>query len=201
MLISVGAEDELSESVARRPIGDYILEPIIVEVVGLNGIGSVKAKISGLNQKAYYVGPVVVLADLDSPLGCPPALVRELRGGLSLAPSMLIRIAVLEIESWILADREGVSEWLEVPISVVSRNPETLEDSKRTLVHLARRSPNRGLREAIAPDRVLGAHRTGSGYNRSVGEFVTRHWNPDAARRNAPSLDRAITRIAGLAFP
>ena len=201
MLISVGAEDELSETVARRLIGDYILGARVVDVVGLNGIDSVKAKIYGLNQKAYYVGPVVVLADLDSPIDCPPALVRELSGGLPLAPSMLIRIAVLEIESWVLADREGLSEWLEVPISVIPRNPETLEDSKRILVHLALRSPNRSLREAIAPERVIGTHRTGPGYNETVGDFVNNHWNPEVARRNSPSLDRAISRIAGLASP
>lgn len=199
MLITVVVEDELSEAVAGRLIGDYIPQGIILEAAGLNGIGSVKAKIPGMNQRAYYVGPVFVIADLDNPEKCPLSLVQELIFGLEVAPAMLLRIAVPEIESWILADCEGIAQWLEIAASVVPRYPESVQDPKRTLVQLAARSHNRALREAIAPFRVLGTNRTGPNYNEAVGEFVAQRWNPEAARRSAPSLDRAITRIAGLA--
>ncbi len=64
---------------------------------------------------------------------------------------------------------------------------------------MAGRSLNRRLREAIAPARVRGTHRTGRAYNDEAGEFVSLRWNPEAARRNSPSLDRAITRICELA--
>ena len=163
--------------------------------------GSIESRIHGLNQRALYIGPVLALADLDRPMSCPVALVEQYVRGLRIAPNMLIRIAVLEIESWILADREGIAEWLAVPSNIVSRAPEELNDPKRSMVQLASRSAHRCLREAIAPLSVLGTSRTGPGYNEMVSEFVALQWNPEAARYNSPSLDRAITRIGELAAP
>ena len=128
-------------------------------------------------------------------------LVDELADELIIAPNMLIRVAVLEIESWIFADREGIAQWLGIAASVVPRYPESVQDPKRTLVQLAARSHNRALREAIAPSRVLGTNRTGPNYNEAIGGFVAQRWNPEVARRNAPSLDRAIARIAELRAP
>ena len=201
MFITLAIEDALSEAVARRLILEYIPRAEVFDVVGSSGIGSVKRQITGMNHRARYVGPVLVLADLDKPQSCPPALVHDLTDGLPISPRMLIRIAVLEIESWILADREGMARWLGVASSVVFPHPENLDDPKRAFVQLASRSQNRRLRESIAPRRVLGTNRTGPDYNETVCEFVTNYWNPEVARRNSPSLDRAITRIAELAAP
>ena len=198
MLIAVAVEDSLSESVAIRLIEEYAAQAEIARVTVLEGINNVKGQMRNLNQIALYQNPLLVLVDLDNPQSCPPALIRQLRGGLTVSPNMLIRVAVLEIESWIIADREGLANWLGLDVGTIPRNPESLSDPKRTLAQLAVRSRNRGLREAIAPTRVIGTHRTGLGYNDTLGEFVTQHWNPEAARRNAPSLDRAITRIAEL---
>ena len=199
MLVTVAVEDELSASVAERLIGDYVPRAEITRVMVLGGINNIKGRMQGLVQIAWLQDMVLVLADMDSPRGCPPDLVSELYGELTIAPNMLIRIAMLEIESWILSDREGIARWLEIALNAVPRNPEGLNDPKRSLVQLAARSRNRRLRETIAPRRVLGTNRTGPGYNEAVGEFVTQLWNPADARRNASSLDRAIVRIAELA--
>lgn len=201
MLVTLAIEDALSEVVARRLIGEYIPWAEIFDVVGSSGIDSVKRQITGMNHRARHVGPVLVLADLDRPQSCAPTLVRDLTGGLPISSRMLIRIAVLEIESWIIADREGMARWLGVASSVVFPNPENLDDPKRAFVQLAARSRNRRLRESIAPKRVLGTNRTGPDYNETVSEFVANHWNPEIARRNSHSLDRAIVRIAELTFP
>ena len=119
-------------------------------------------------------------------------------GGLTVAPNLLIRIAVLEIESWIMADRDGVAEWLGIAASAVPLRPERVPDPKRALVQLAARSRNRALREAIVPRRGLGSHRVGPFYNDAVGEFVAHLWDPDVARRCSGSLERAVFRVAGL---
>ena len=197
MHITLVVEDDLSEVVAKRLIGEYLSMAEIYEVFVAGG--SIKKYIPGLNQRARFLGPVLALADLDRPLSCPAVLVQELTSELLKDPNLLIRIAVLEIESWILADREAIAGWLGVATNVVSRNPESLDDPKRTLVQIAGRSRNRRLREAIAPIRVLGTNRTGPNYNETLARFVTQNWKPEAARRNAPSLDRAIVRIAELA--
>ena len=199
MRITLVVEDDLSGVVAKRLVNQYLPAAEIsgVFVAG----GSIKGRIPGFNQRARHFGPVLALADLDRPMRCPIDLVRELSNGLIVEPDLLIRIAVLEIESWILADRENMAQWLGVSVGNIPRNPESLEDPKRTLVQLANRSRFRRLREGIAPIRVLGTHRTGPNYNAIMGEFVSGHWNPETGRRNAPSLDRTIVRIAELATP
>ena len=199
MQITLAVEDILSRAVARRLVDEYLPMAHIFEefVTG----GSIESRIPGLNQRAIYIGPVLAIADLDRPRSCPADLVDQFRKGLALAPAMLIRVAVLEIESWILADRSAIARWLGVAANIVSRDPELLGDPKRSLVQLASRSSKRYLREAIAPPTVLGTSRTGPGYNDALEEFVTQRWNPEAARRNSPSLDRAITRITELAAP
>ena len=199
MLVSLAVEDTLSESVARRLIGEYAPSAEIANVAGLAGVDSVQRQIPRLNQIARSMGPVLALVDLDRPSTCPGNLVRNLSGSLTIDPQLLIRVAVLEIESWIIADREGIAGWLSISASIVPRDPESLDDPKRAFVNLARRCRNRSLREAISPRQVIGTHRTGPGYNQLVGDFVRHVRNPDAARRNSPSLDRAINRIAELA--
>ena len=196
MHITLVVEDDLSGVVAERLVDEYLSAAQVLELFVAGG--SIRGRIQGLNQRARFNGPVLALADLDRPLSCPAALVRELTGGLVLHPNMLIRVAVVEVESWVMADREGIAGWLRIAANAVPRNPESLADPKRTLVQLAGSSRTRSLREAIAPLRVLGTHRTGPNYNEAVGEFVTQLWDPESARRNAPSLDRAITRIAEL---
>ena len=199
MLITLAAEDDLSIAVAKRLVGEYAPAAEIVDlrVAG----GSIKSLIPSLNQIARHIMPVLAFADLDRPQSCAPDLVRELSNGLTISPDMIIRIAVMEIEAWIMADREGFAKWLSIAASIVSRDPESLNDPKRTLVNLAARSRKRALREGIAPDYVRGTHRTGASYNILLDEFVTQHWNPEAARANAPSLARTIARIAQLAAP
>ncbi len=148
---------------------------------------------------ARHIGPVLVLADLDRPLSCPAALIQDLLRGVTIAPKMLVRIAVLEIESWIMADREGLANGLSIAASTVPHNPEEVEDPKRALTHLAAGSRSRAIREGIAPRRVRGTHRVGPGYNVILGQFVEEHWSPEAARHNSPSLSRSISRILSLA--
>lgn len=123
MRVSLAVEDVLSESVARRLVHRYVPEAEITNVIGLNGIDSVKRRIPKLNQIARYQGSVLALADLDKPLECPANLVQEITKGLVVSPRLLIRVAVLEIESWILADRDAIARWLGVALSTVSRNP------------------------------------------------------------------------------
>ena len=201
MLAAIAVEDELSAYVAERLIGGYVPRAEITQVMVLEGINNIRGRMRDLVQIARFQDMVLVLADMDNPRGCPPGLLNELCGGLTIASNIIIRIAMLEIEAWILADREGVAQWLGIAANIVPRNPESLADPKRTLVQLAGRSRNRRLREAIAPARVTGTHRTGPNYNETVGDFVTRLWSPQAARHNAPSLHRAVLRIAELATP
>lgn len=201
-MITLAVEDTLSETVTTRLVNDYLPGVWVREVIGRQGIGYIRRRMRDLNQIALYENPVLVVADLDRPQDCAANRVFRLSNGLtSAAPNLLIRIAVLEIESWIMADLEGIAGWLRIAANTLPRNPESLDDPKRALVQLASRSRNRMLREAVGPSRVLGTNRTGPNYNEAVGDFVTQLWNPEVARRNSHSLDRAIARIVELAAP
>ena len=197
-MITLAVEDRLSEAVAKRLLADYAPDMPVTGTEGLNGFGQLKAKLPSFNMIARYREPVLIITDLDNPASCPVALIQEWRQNLVFEPGLLFRVAVMEIEAWLIADRSRLAQWLGIEDRLVPRNPEHITQPKESLVALARRSPKRALREAIVPRRN-GTRTTGPGYNDHVSDFATRHWNPEMARRSAPSLERAIARIAELA--
>ena len=198
MFITLGVEDRLSELVARRLLTEYAPNFEVFETLGLRGNRQLRRSLRPLNAIATRQRPALIITDLDRPQSCPPALLREWASGLTLSPNLLIRVAVLEIEAWLLADQAGIAQWLGISANRIPANPETVLDPKRTLVELANRSRNRDLRTAIVPRRGIGTHQIGPGYDQMVGEFALQHWNTEAARSTARSLDKAIIRIGEL---
>ncbi|HEY7320113.1 MAG TPA: hypothetical protein VIE89_21300, partial [Candidatus Binatia bacterium] len=53
------------------------------------------------------------------------------------AQNMCFRVAVREVEAWLLADRERISRFLSVPLSRIPTNPEGERDAKEVMVSLA----------------------------------------------------------------
>ena len=199
MYITLAVEDRLSEAVAMRLIADYAPGWQVFQTRGLQGYSYLKRNLHKLNQIARYQHPALVFTDLDRPLSCPPALLRDWIGNIRRSPDLLIRVAVLEIESWLLADRHSLADWLSVAVRRVPANPESIANPKRRLMELAARSPKRELREALVPRQGIGTDQIGPDYNRTAGDFAANLWDPEMARRSAPSLERAIVRIAELA--
>lgn len=195
MLITLGAEDLLSESVARRLVREYAPEAQIINVMGLRGNQSLRRRMRDFNEIASSLGPSIVFTDLDRPESCPAELVREWTNGLRVAPNLLLRVAVMEIEAWALGDRQEIAEWLSIPVEIVPRSPDEVLDPKQELIRLARRSRKRELHTALVRSLPDGLFRPGPGYNDYLGNFVAQFWKPETARLNSPSLDRAIKRI------
>ena len=195
MLITLGVEDLLSESVARRLVSEYTPGAQITNVMGLQGNQFLRRQMRVFNEIARHRGPSIVFTDLDRPESCPAELVRDWTSGLQVAPKLLMRVAVMEIEAWVIADRQSFAEWLGIATNVVSRNPDDIPDPKRELVDLARRSRKRELREALVMSLPDGLFRPGPGYNAYLGSFIAQLWKPETARVNSPSLNRAIRRI------
>ena len=108
-------------------------------------------------------------------------------------PQPECRVAVREIESWVMADRVEFSRWLRVPVANVSESPDSLADPKESLINLARKSNRGGVRDGIVPPpgRPIGPD-----YNGLLCGFVQRDWRPESARLTSPSLDRAMHRMA-----
>jgi len=135
-----------------------------------------------------------LLVDLDND-NCPPELVADWLG--PHAPQHLyIRVAVREVEAWLLADRQTLADFLSISPARIPLDPETMLDPKECLLRLALRAPRR-LREDLVI-QVDGNVRQGPGYNPLLSEFAADQWSASDAALHAQSLQRAIQCLAML---
>lgn len=144
-------------------------------------------------RQASHVMRHLLLADLDRH-PCPPALLNAW-GARSEHARLMLRVAVREVEAWLLGDRTGVASWLQVPAVRVPAAPEAEPDPKAVLLALGRRSRSRRFASEFCPAPGSSASQ-GPLYNAHVGRFASEQWNLAAARRVVPSLDRACSRIS-----
>jgi hypothetical protein len=188
-----GAVEGMVDEVVLRRLIDEVDVPI-GPIHGKNGKADLRKKIQGYNQAAERQR-WVVLVDLDHERDCAP----DLRAAWVPSPGKFLtfRVAVREIEAWLLADRERIAKFLGVAVAKVPRNPDSLDDPKMALVGLARHSRSRAIREDMVPDPKSGRSE-GPAYASRISEFVTRHWRPSVAEKRSDSLRRcrrAIRRI------
>jgi len=132
----------LDEAVLRRLVDEA--GGSLQVVYGKMGKAHLRQSLNGYNQAARFT-PWVVLVDLDLEYECAPLLCGEWLP--NPAPDMCLRVAVREVETWLLADRERMARFLSVPVSRIPFDPEALDDPKGKLVQLARRSRRRDIRE------------------------------------------------------
>lgn len=130
--------------------------------------------------------PVVALADLERNPCAAQLLATELPGKSS---GFHLRIAVRMLESWLLADRAAIAEFLGVPESRIPQRPDELENPKRQIGALAARSRLKTIRLRVAPGDSGGI--VGREYAPAMKEFVNRRWRLAEARVVSSSLDRA----------
>ena len=84
---------------------------------------------------------------------------------------MLFRVAVREIEAWLMADSEGLAQFLGVRRGRIHNDPESIADAKRTIVELGRLSRKREIREDLVP-RPGSGRIVGPRYSSRLAEFV-----------------------------
>jgi hypothetical protein len=104
-----------------------------------------------------------------------------------------LRLAVPEAESWVLADRKGVSDFFKVSAAQIKADPDELEDPKREVLRLARKSKVRLIRDEMVS--ATDINRTGSGYNTHLSAMVRENWQAMRALERSSSLERAIRRL------
>jgi hypothetical protein len=138
--------------------------------------------------------PVFCIADTDR--GCAVTLLQQWlpRGA---PPQLLLRLAVTEAESWLLADQEGLSTFGRIPRKTIPPNPDTLPDAKQRFMALMHRYGRREQRLDMVINRQTHLIQ-GTGYNAQLADFVRRQWQPERAATRSPSLQRAINRMCGL---
>jgi len=155
------------------------------------GKGKIRKHISAYNNAAKYTH-FFVITDLDNEYQCAPSLINNWLPG-QRKSQLLFRVAVREIESWLLADRENFALYFSISKDLVPINPDNETDPKRTVISLAKRSRKREIREAIIP--IDDYARIGPGYNVQLQDYIQNIWNIDSARRNSQSLDKAIKAL------
>ena len=189
--VVLAIEDELSDTVLRRLLAVSARGFQVVRVVMARGFGQIKAKMETFATASVAV-PHIVLTDLDRH-ACVPALKADWQIR-AIPPQLSFHVAVREVESWLLADGQGIANFLQLPVSKVPTAPEGLTDPKQTLVNLARRSRSRRLRDELTPAKGSKAL-IGPLYNTRLGEFVRTAWDIDYAAAHAPSLRRTLSRL------
>lgn len=193
--IVIATEDILSESVAKRLVAETRSRFVVANALRRNGAGYLRSRFRSFCDIARRT-PVLLIADLDT-TACPSALIDTWSRRDAIPDQLLFRIAVRQIESWILADREGIAKFLSVRVANIPKAPDALGNAKHSLLRVAQKAP-RSIRDDLVAERNAIAAQ-GLGYNDLLSKFVRTTWNPRNAASRSGSLDRARMRLSELA--
>ena len=186
-------EGDIDEAVAIRLIQHSGHDAGIT--YGRRGIGYIREKLPGFNRSAKSIRYLTLVDFMDTGIECPPnVMTRWLPHP---EQGMQLRVVVREIESWLLADADGLAMFLSVRPALISSAPEAVQDPKQLLVNIARRSRKRTTRAALVPSNESTAQ-VGPRYNSELRAFVENHWSPVRASHRAPSLAKCIQRLAAI---
>ena len=160
-------------------------------VTSVNGKGVIDRDLKNYWEAARVL-PYVVFRDLDRDGGgCPVTLRAELiEHTPGESPDLLIRIVDQCIESWILADRQGVAEFCERPIASVRPCDSRPKD------HLLRLFQKAQFKDAVLHEG--GKLVFGPAYELHLQRLMTHHWSIERAAAESDSLRRALKRLTDL---
>ena len=190
-VIVEGATDEPVINALMRAAGWADSE---FRVTSVNGKGVIDRDLKNYWEAARVL-PYVVFRDLDRDGGgCPVTLRAELVEHTPCeSPDLLIRIVDQCIESWILADRQGVAEFCNRSAASVEPPP---SHHKLYLLRLMKDARLKKLEDAVEEKgRELDF---GPRYNTCLQNLMTNHWSIERAATESDSLRRALERLTEL---
>ena len=192
MSLALVVEGDTDLPVARKLAADADLE--VFTEMDAGGKHNIDAEIESYNGAAKGA-PWFVLRDLDKDAPCAGNLLKRI----DFHPSrwMCFRLVVRELESWLLADREGLATFFKVNPQRLLGNPDDEIDPTETLVNLCRTSGSRRVREGMVP-RLGSVTTVGPMYEALIIEFGTGPWSLGRASIRSPSLHRARQAIRKL---
>jgi hypothetical protein len=193
LTVSGAVEGLVDRAVATALLHHVRLQAGPVHVKG--GKPNLLARLDGYNNAARF-SPWLVLVDLDRHDECAAAFVRQHLP--DPAAGMHLRVAVRQVESWLMADAEELSTFLSVPRSSVPSDPDRCEDAKRDMVMLSGRSRRRLVRDEMLP-RPRSGRAVGPAYTSRLIEFVSTRWRPEHAAMRSESLERCVRRLLEVA--
>ena len=194
LYVALATEDELSEAVGKRLLSEveYLVEASLL--LRRNGYGYLR---SGLKKWCEIASqqPVVLLTDLDRYV-CPSELIRDWFGNVVRPNGLIFRIAVREIESWLLADHDAIRELIGQR-GRLPTDPDALVDPKGKLLALAKNASKDVRLDLVKEAGAIALQ--GIGYNARLTDFVSNVWNPERAAGRSASLRRAREKLRDFA--
>ena len=192
--VILAVEDALSNAVSTKILKHFGIEIVQRIPNTYQGNSYLQRRAPELNRSAAGPPYIFMFTDLDAPQNCPPQLIQSwIRAPLN--SGFFLRVAVMEIESWIMADRSALAGFLSIPVHRIPSNPDDIADPKECLVSLARRSNKTRLRNQLVPAPGATTARVGPEYNSRFSEFVQDHWDLERAAVASPSLKRTLDRL------
>lgn len=188
-------EDALQESVLLKLLRQYRQDLCLEFTLGKRGNQYIREHINGFIQASRAQIHHIILTDLDY-ISCSPQLFRDWNIEV-LNNNCLVRVAVREIEAWIIADRENFAAFMGIPVSRIPINTELIADPKAFIVNQARSAKKKELKDIVP----LGIGKQGPGYNTLIQRFIENEWEPESARKYNRSLDKAIVRLSDFLKP
>ena len=194
--ISAAVEGLVDEAVVRRLMTQVGAEA--GPIYGREGKGRLRTRINGYNHAARH-SPWIVLVDLDHDVECAPELCEAWVPHKS--ESLCFRVAIREVEAWLMADRERLAAFLSVPLARVPLDPDAEDNPKQVIISIAARSRRKQIVEDMVP-RPGSSRSVGPAYTSRMIQFAnetTNGWRPLVAADRSNSLHRAIECIRRLA--
>lgn len=193
MRINALVEGPVDESVVERVLRSTGHE--LADCWGKQGSAFIRDHVQQYATAARTAPLLVVVDQMDTRLECPPQVAAAWLP--HRPPGLVFCVAVREVESWLLADRNGVAELLRIRVGRIPKRPDEIDDPKRCLVALARQSRSSTVKRMFVPAANSTAQ-VGRLYTTGVQEFASSRWSIDDARRLSPSLNRCVERLSAI---
>lgn len=185
-------EGYLDEQIVRKIMGKFPYITVM-SCLGKRGKSYIGQNIQGYNRATLSPNfNCFCLIDLDQE-ECPIELIHKLLPEGRHADFML-RIAVREVEAWLIADRQNLAQFLGVSVSQIPQTPDKCPQPKAAIISAARKSTKRDIKRDLLPVEGSGSSE-GKNYTSQMLKFITQHWDIDTAVQHSESLRRAIGAI------
>ncbi len=194
MPIALATEDALSEAIGLKLLTELPHSYRVNHLLRKDGSGYLRSRMDSWQQMAQHQ-VILILTDLDQ-ISCPLTLRQTWLRKASPHANLFLRIAVREVESWVLADHEAITQLIGIKAKLPTQ-PDELPDPKRHLLELAKRAP-RSIRQDLVKESGI-VIRQGIGYNARLTHWVETAWSPERAASRSPSLQRTRRRLQELA--
>ncbi|MGY1488238.1 hypothetical protein ACW4YW_02405 [Methylobacillus pratensis] len=187
--VFVIGEDVLCCTLGTKLVEQVLKWELAQPAIDTKGITNLRKNLARYTQIANLF-PVLCIADTDG--RC--VLDAHKQAAPTGVPAQFhLRFAIPEIESWLMADKHALAEFLQVSETIIPDNPDEIQDAKRVILNVVFRSKQRHLRQEMISTNDRS--KPGTGYNVHLRDFAAHCWRPLIALERSPSLARTVNRL------